>query len=290
MKLLGIDDAGRRFLIDAACHAAHELGVFDALDDTPRSAAALGARVGAAPRRLAALLDVLAAVGAARRAPDGYTRRDQPPRPPPPPAAGWGLLAEVLRSDAPLPLDPSSGAAYYRHLDAAGRDAAAAVAARLPAGTLLDLGAGTGVYARAYLDRHPDARATLVDLAAPEAAPHPRAARLAGDLLTVDVAAHDVVLLANVLHLHDREACRAIVARAAALARALVAVVEVDVAADRAGPLDALLFALQLSVHASGALYDAGELAGLLDAAALGGVTQATLPDGMILVSAAKLG
>src|SRR5207248_2089730 len=58
----------RGFLCDAAVAAGHELGVFEALASAgPVSGDALAARLGVAGRRLRALLDVLAAIGAVAR-------------------------------------------------------------------------------------------------------------------------------------------------------------------------------------------------------------------------------
>jgi len=226
---------------------------------------------------------------------DGYLRHEIPPRPPAPPPTGWGRIAEILSRDAPATLDPADEPRHHRHLAAAGAEAAREVAALLPAGALLDLGAGAGTYSRAYLERHPAARATLVDDAAILALGGdlgPRARFAAGDLLALPLAPHDVVLLANVLHLHDPERCRAIVSRAAAALRpgGVAAVVEIAIAEDRAGPLDALLFALDMAVYSDGTVYPASALATFLEGAGLTAPGTTALADGMVLVTARKTG
>jgi hypothetical protein len=169
------------------------------------------------------------------------------------------------------------------------------VAGRLPAGALLDLGAGAGTYSRAYLARHRGARATLVDhrhILALADDLGPRATPIAGDLLALPLAEHDVVLLANLLHLYPAERCVDITRRAAAALRpgGTAAVVDVAVDADRAGPLDALLFGLDMAVYGDGAVYPAAELAGFLTAADLAAPSVTPLVDGMVLVTAHKTG
>ncbi|HSK00076.1 MAG TPA: methyltransferase, partial [Kofleriaceae bacterium] len=177
------------FLHDAALAAAHDLGLFDALSASPRTPAALAAALGLPDgHRLRALLDVLAALGALARLPGGLAAA---PRfaaaagarsaaggatRPAVVAAGWGLLADVIRRDRPLPL--ADEARYHRHLLEAGAPAARELAPLLGTGgllgggaslldlggaSLLDLGGGAGAYTAAFLEAHPGSRATLVD-------------------------------------------------------------------------------------------------------------------------------
>ncbi|HEU4734074.1 MAG TPA: hypothetical protein VFT22_39555, partial [Kofleriaceae bacterium] len=96
------------YLRDAAVAAGHALGVFEALARGPASLGELATVLGVpGGQRLRALLDVLAALGAIacdRAAPGGprfAAGAEAPPRPAVA-AAGWGLLAEVIRSDRPL--------------------------------------------------------------------------------------------------------------------------------------------------------------------------------------------
>src|SRR5882762_8505798 len=99
------------YLRDAAIAAGHELGVFEAL--RRRGAASLDQLAGdlgvAGRQRLRALLEVLAAFGAILRPlldrPAMFAAAASVPACPAVARAGWGLLAEVIRSDRPLPAD-----------------------------------------------------------------------------------------------------------------------------------------------------------------------------------------
>lgn len=167
--------------------------------------------------------------------------------------AGWGLLADVIRSDRPLPLEHGRG--YHDHLVAAGAAAARELAPLLAGDSLLDLGGGAGTYTAAYLDAHPHARATIVD--APDvielakenlARFADRVTFVAGDARQSH-APHDVALLANVLHLHGADACKQIVDAAM---RAAPRVVVKDLRADT---LEGKLFALGMAIYT-----DAGDV------------------------------
>ncbi|HET7505148.1 MAG TPA: class I SAM-dependent methyltransferase, partial [Kofleriaceae bacterium] len=256
MDVFGRAMQSRGFLCDAALAAAHELGVFDALAGGPAELGELAAALGVpAGQRLRALLEVLAAVGAIERQPGadaaaaglvsgaavGATagarwagaaaRFAAGARVPPRPviaAAGWGLLAEVIRDDRPLAAAGAVGHAeaerrYHLHLVEAGAAAAAELAGSLDARSLLDLGAGAGAYSKAFLLAQPDARVTLVDapgvlgLAAAWLGPLAARARFVeGDACVVAAGeGHDAALLANVLHLHSPDMCARLCAAAA---------------------------------------------------------------------------
>jgi hypothetical protein len=70
------------------------------------------------------------------------------------------------------------------------------------AGTIVDVGGGTGELVRTLLDRHPNLRATVFDLAGvvERAVQHPRLTAVAGDAFVSVPRGHDVYLLVNVLH------------------------------------------------------------------------------------------
>ena len=286
---------GRAFLAACAVHAAHELGLFDVLDDQPRDAAALAGRLGVGAHRLRALLDVLCLDGAARA---GYRRGRVPPRPSPPPPHGWGRLAEVLRRDRPLDDEPDDPRRFHDHLREAGDPAARAVARLLPGGSLLDLGGGSGVYSRAYLDAHPAAEATVVDR--PEVLPlagellGDRARLLAADLLGASLELRaGAVLLANVLHLYPPAICQELSARAATAVTpgGTVAIKELHVLPDRSGPAASLLFSLNMALYTDGGrVYDPGELCGFLSGAALASPTVTLLDGAGVVVTATRSG
>ena len=200
--------------------------------------------------------------------------------------AGWGLLADVIRQDRPLPAETEDTAGSVRrlhhHLASAGAAAARELVACLGTRSLLDLGAGAGAYSKAFLGARPGARATLVDtgevlgLAAEWLGPLAERARLIeGDAATVDTGdGHGAVLLANLLHLHSPAMCARLCAAAArAVAPGGVVVIK-DLRVDdgRKGPLEGLLFALNMAIYTeAGDVYATSQLrawladAGLVD-------------------------
>jgi len=307
---------GGAFLRDAAVAAGHDLGIFEALarggpaslDDI---AEAIG--VSAGRRRLRALLDVLAAQGAiARERPDAGFAAETPPRfaavatAPAHPfvaRAGWGLLADVIRNDRPLPVESDDAAVGVRrlhhHLASAGAAAARELVACLGTSSLLDLGAGAGAYSKAFLGEHSAARATLVDtrevlaLAGEWLGPLAERARLIeGDAATVDAGdGHGAVLLANLLHLHSPAMCARLCAAAArAVAPGGVVVIkDLRVDDDRAGPLEGLLFALNMAIYTeAGDVYSTSQLRTWLAGAGLVEIVERRLvaaPDAVVVIA-----
>jgi hypothetical protein len=267
------------FYAAAARAAAAELGILDHLD-APHSVAELAAATATRPRRLAALLDALCLDGTLRRDGPRFARGTWRPTPAQP-RQGWGLLAEVLRSDRPLPDDPAC-ATFQGYLAEAGAAPARALVAALAgeAGPLVDLGGGAGTYAAAWLDARPDDRALLVDRPAVSALAEvglrrfgARARVRAADLFADDLGSgHGVALLSNVLHLYPAEACRALIARAAAMLASGGAVVVKDlfIHPDRSGPARGVYFALNMALYTDGGtVHDAGAIGGWLVEAGL---------------------
>ena len=234
-------------LRDAVIAAAHELGVFAARPANPT-------------HRMRALLAAIDALGLTGGEPVPGVPRE-----------GWGRLAEVIRTDRPLAIDPVHEHAYQRHLLAASAPAARELVERLPAWlgrvprSLVDLGGGAGAYTAAFLDAYPEATATLVDVPAVAELARVELARFGGRVTIVAGDArdatgeHDVALLANVLHLHGPEVCRELCA-AAARCGELVVVKELDPAT-----LQGALFALGMAIYTeAGRLYAAREIGGWL--------------------------
>ncbi len=282
----------------AAIDCGHELGVFG----VPRTLGAIAddARLGAGRRRLRALLDVLVAIGALVRTGDRFAAGpDVPPRPVVV-RAGWGLAADVIRRDRALPVEGGElELRYHRHLLAAGAAPARELAAHLGGGPLVDLGGGAGTYTRAFLTQHGEARATIVDfhdvlaLARVELAPFgDRVRYVSGDAASAPIGTgFGVALLANVLHLHDAATCARLVAAAARAVApgGLVAIKELRVDDDRRGPLEGLLFALNMALYTGGGdVYSTSQLRAWLAAAGLVDLREvalATAPDGICLVA-----
>lgn len=266
------DGEGRAFLRRAAIRAAADLGVVGALIGNPEglSADAVAQRLGVAPRRLRALLDVLVVEGVIAFRESRYLIGQAPPAVDPLPPAGWGLITASIRTDTPAAaagLTGAEAAGYHAHLFQAGAGAAAAVAGMLarPGRHLLDAGGGTGAYTVAWLRAEAAARATLVDnpdvvaLARSTLASFcDRVSFIEGDMVQVSPRSrYDVGLLANVLHLHGADTCRRIIARVlAALAPGgTIAVKDFRIDPARRDPEVAVLFALNMAIYT-----DAGDV------------------------------
>lgn len=321
MDVFGKALEAREFLCSAAVAAAHELGAFEALARSgPATLAQIAAAITVRPgHRLRALLDVLAATGAVscdRAAdPPRFSLAGAAPAHAAVPRDGWGRLADVIRADRPVTsLSPSAAGEdtafaaavepsdavrrLHHHLATAGAAAAAELAGYLRAGSLLDLGAGAGAYSKEFLAAHPEARATLVDtaevlaLAADWLGPLAiRAQLIAGDAAAVDAGdGHGAALLANLLHLHSSEMCERLVAAAARAVApgGLVAIKDLRVDDDRTGPIEGLLFALNMAIYTdAGDVYPTSQLRTWLAAADLVEITEhrlAAAPDAIAVI------
>jgi 3-hydroxy-5-methyl-1-naphthoate 3-O-methyltransferase len=298
--------AGGQFLRDAAIAAGYELGLFGVLSgDGPlpldEVAAAIGVTAGS--HRLRALLDVLAAIGAARADRSATRVRFSAPSTPPPRVsvarAGWGLLADVIRSDRPLPLDDGEQLRrFHCHLAEAGAAAARELAGYLGAASLLDLGAGAGAYSKAFLVAYPEGSATLVDtrdvlsIAREWLGPLAiRAEFVEGDASTLELpTGHGAVLLANVLHLHPPAMCARLCAAAARAVEpgGVVVIKDLRIDEDRSGPLEGLLFALNMAIYTdAGDVHPSSQLRAWLQDAGLVDIVERRLdaaPDAIVVI------
>jgi SAM-dependent methyltransferase len=296
---------GGAFLRDAAIAAAHDLGLFGALSHGSMTLDELAAAVGVdeGRHRLRALVEVLAASevlvversGAMLRFGTGA----EVPARPAVASTGWGRLADVIRSDRPVALEESELRRFHAHLASAGADAARELATLLEGESLLDLGAGAGVYSKAFLDEQPARRATLVDtrevLAIAREWMGPLAARarfVEGDAAAVDLGTgHDIVLLANLLHLHSEDMCARLCAAAARAVApgGMVVVKDLRIDEDRSGPLEGLLFALNMAVYTTaGSVYPTSQLQAWLSAAGLVDLVERRLgaaPDAIVVIA-----
>jgi len=211
---------------------ASELGVFDELQRRPAGGTELAERLAIEPSRVAVLLRGIGALGLVERRSDRYhnapavaacltdeaaldlrpllrfwDRMNYPL---------WTRLDSSIRSGKPLASVRLNGEAQRTYSE--GVEACSALAARVLPDRydfarhrrLLDLGGGAGTWTQAVLARHPHLNGTLFDL--------PSAARLARERLAPTFAdtrlailegdffvdaipeGHDVVLIANVLH------------------------------------------------------------------------------------------
>lgn len=273
MDLFALTPGERDYFRDAAVKAAYRLGIFAALPCED-----VAARLGLPGARLRSLMDVLAFEGILDREP--WRARSVPPEPRLA-DEGLGRLAEVIRSDRPLP-EPRGEILerFHRHLCEVGAAAAAELAELLaprlgPKPSIVDLGSGAGTYASALVRRIPGARAVLVDR--PEvlalAPPHEGIEKRPGDLFDARLDTCDAALLANVLHLFGPADCARLVARAAAAA-GLVAIHDLD----RQEEPTALYFALDMALYTeAGDVHPAGRIEGWLRAAGCVRIERAAL-------------
>jgi len=215
----------RAFLREAAIAAAHELGLFAALP-SPRDRVA--EKLHLASRRLGVLVRVLVLERVLVEQ-DGMLRAPHIPARKDIPREGWGRLADVVRTNRPLPSEVIDGNAsdalrrFHAHLRAVGGEAAREIAALLGPGPLLDAGAGAGAYTAAYLEARPGERAVLIDRSEVLVLARESIGTLQDrvELVALDLLEHrewpraGCALLANVLHLYGPKDAAELVARAA---------------------------------------------------------------------------
>jgi hypothetical protein len=283
------------YLRAAVLRAADDLRLWEALPASADEAANELGLKGA--RRLRRLLDALALFGLARREASVF-RALSHEQSTPVPDAGWGRLAEVIRTDRPVVEPGVSGAGaqdalrrFHDHLFQIGAAPARELWAALhPEGPLLDLGGGSGAYSAAF-----PGEATLADTTAVLALSQaPRARQLALDLLNgVYPGDQGVVLLCNVLHLFGEEQCSALVAKAAGALRpaGLLVVKDLLVEPDRGGPGEAVLFALNMALFTeAGDVHDPPAVEGWLRQAGLATPRRLLLSKspGSLVLAAAK--
>jgi len=176
----------------AALFAAHALGVFPTIHQTPQVAEDVARRCNADPRGIERLLNTLVALGLLHKHGATYVvPRELAPYVVPGidgDATGqldlsaelyreWGDLARAVKegvplhrlsSDALLGGDPNRVRRYIRAVHTNSRQTARRVvemAPLLPGTTLLDVAGGSGIFAAEYARATPDLKATLFDLA-----------------------------------------------------------------------------------------------------------------------------
>ncbi len=114
--------------------------------------------------------------------------------------------------------------------------------------------------------------------------PRERLACVAGDLFEVALERHGVALVANVVHLYDAADGARLVHRAAALAE-VVAVKDLWIEPDCAGPPSSLYFALNMALYTDGGqVHPASRIAAWLAAAGLADVQVERLGDDVVVL------
>ena len=227
----------------AASHAAFELGLVRALHDAPGTAAQLAARVGADARALGRVRDMLAAVDIVERTGETYALaraiRDHLDAQPTGFANGVRVFEHVTafaRTGEPLArMDGTTQQRADAYTDVVGglaaawADAARDVARALApvAGTILDVGAGSGVWSLALAELSPDARVIAIDFPAVLARFRERAVAIGiadrtrtieGSWFETVWPRADLAILANVLHLEEAPGARRLLGRACEIA------------------------------------------------------------------------
>jgi SAM-dependent methyltransferase len=282
------------------------IGVFDALDEGPRTAEEIATRCGTDRRATAKLLFALAGARYLREEGGRYALT--------PMARRWMLSSApqslhdailhrkldsklmehaeaFLRTGVPTDfhtkLTPEEWEVYQRGQRAHALWSAPEVARRIPvphgARSLLDIGGAHGHYAAALCRRHPGLRATILDL--PDAVAQSRVIAVqeglsdrlvyrAGDALTADLGSGswDVVFLGNLVHHFDDATNRALFSN---ISRALkpsgtVAVLEImrSPSAEKAGQIGALTDFF-FAVTSAGGTWSYEEIAAWQEAAGL---------------------
>ena len=228
---------------------ATKLGIFDALRDDARSADAVASSVGTDPGATEKLLNLLVTMRYLRHGGDGYSPTRHVRRWLLADAPGsirdvilmkelewrWiGQLETFVRSGTPLDVHDTMSTddwgAYQRGMRAQANPLASWLARRVPvpdgAREMLDIGGSHGYFSVVLCRKHPELRATVLDL--PDAVTHARplleregmgerVALRAGNALTDDLgeAAYDLILIFSLVHHFDDATNRSLVSRAA---------------------------------------------------------------------------
>jgi SAM-dependent methyltransferase len=228
---------------------ATKLGVFEALADGPRSADAVAGTSGLNPRATGKLLNVLVTMRYLHHRGGMYTLDRRTRRWLLADAPGsirdvilmkeleWRWIDQLeafVRDGRPLDvhgtMSPDDWDAYQRGMRAQASPLSSFVARRLPvpkgARDMLDIGGSHGYFSVVVCRRHPELRATVLDL--PEAVEYAapilaregmgdRVVHRAGDALVDDLgdSAYDLILAFSLVHHFDDATNRELVARAA---------------------------------------------------------------------------
>jgi SAM-dependent methyltransferase len=288
--------------------AGVRIGLFDLLEGGPRTIEQTAAATGTSARGLAALMFALAGLQLLFRDEAGrfgLTRESAAFLVSSKPEANlsgifshvstqlipaWLDLVEAVRTGRPstgrsnLPEEGNFFANLVESLLPLGWAAASALAEHLRVEeaesepSVLDIGAGSGVYSIPFALRSPKVRITAVDLPEVLKATRRIAERygvgnrltaVAGNMAEVDFGSgHRVATIGQILHSHDEVGNRALLKKTfAALAPGgVVAIAEFLVEPDRSGPLMGLIFAVNMLVNTEvGSTYSFEEIRGWLE-------------------------
>lgn len=301
-----------------AIQVALRLGLFEALSEGPRDAAALAAATGCDPRATMLLGNALAALELLHKSAGAYSLTEAAERylleASPHYLGGmilfdgalweaWGGLERTLRSGAPARLPdmfqtrPEETARFIRAMDSLvrARGDARWTADHLDLGfarTIVDLGGGPGTYLVEFLRRWPAARGAIYDLPATlEVARTLLAARepwTAGRLELREVDYNeselpgpaDVIFMSNIIHSEDETANARLFEKCfRALEPGGMVIIKDHIMDDELiAPAAGAIFALYLMLTTRGRDYSFGEVSGWLRAAGFDQIQTKTLP------------
>jgi predicted O-methyltransferase YrrM len=210
---------------------------------------------------------------------------------------GWNDLKETVLAGHPPEVqtekwvdgrperDEASVRAFIWGMHAIARDLAPKVAARLDLKAvrrLLDLGGGPATYAITFAQVNPGLKATVFDLPMPIEIARENIANngltdrvdtLAGNFLHDDIGTgYDFIWISQILHSHDEEQCKHIIAKAVAALNpgGALAIQEFYLNPDGASPTGAAMFGVHmLAVTPRGRAYTHTEVAAWMQAAGL---------------------
>jgi len=309
--------------------AAVRLGLFDALDDRPLPMPALAARIGASERGARVLLNALVGLDLLERYGDLYALTPESaaylvttspryqgymcrfvsghliPR--------WLRLTDVVRTGRPATgvNDEPDGGPYFREFVEAifpmSYEAAQALAAALGVSAataplcVLDLAAGSGVWGVALAEASPHVSVTAVDWPAvlpvtrriaDQRGLTPRFRFVPGDLLHADFGTgHAVATLGHILHSEGEARSRLLLQKTfdALAPGGTIVIAEFVPNEDRTGPLDALIFAVNMLVNTdAGDTFTFNEMSAWLRAAGFTAIRQLDVPGPAPLLLATK--
>ncbi|MFO7775348.1 MAG: methyltransferase [Candidatus Hydrogenedentota bacterium] len=265
---------------------ANSAGLFDYLE-APASAEAVAQKLGWSPRGTRMLLDGLLGLGLVEKRDGAYWNAPIASHSLVSSSAGyqghilqhkahgwdaWSRLDEAVAQGAPPPegrteRNEEELRAFILGMDDGGRLSARDMLERIdltPYRHMLDIGGGPGSYPIAFLQRHPNMRATLIDkpnvieIAREQVAKaelEDRIEFIEGDFLETDFGdGYDLVLLSNIIHMLDAEANARLVQRCvdAMVSGGLLIIKDFIVDDARTGPPFSLFFALNMLLHTEG--------------------------------------
>jgi 3-hydroxy-5-methyl-1-naphthoate 3-O-methyltransferase len=276
-------DLASAFWSSAALLTAVDLGLFGALEQGPATAAEIATRTELPPRPAAMLLDAMVALGLCQRDGDRYANTAEAAAFLVPGKRGslagalgynarlftaWGRLGEAVRADAPiveaptyLGRDPERTRAFVEGMHSRALGMGHGLVGAVDLGGrhhLVDVAGGPGTLSVMLCQRHPELRATVLELPGIAAVGRElvaaqgmseRVVHRDADVFTDDLGkGYDAALVSGLLHREPPMTCRDLLAR---LHRALepgavIYLVDVMRDATRVGPPFAALFALNM--------------------------------------------